>query len=219
MTTRIYAFILVVALVLSGCGKSAQQKKLEEAAKQAGEAGQALKEGAEKMADAMKGLGEAGAEGKKVEPVNFRDLKALLPESLPGMERTSAEGERTSAMGINVSEAHARYENSEGASVNVKITDMGSVSGFVGMATLAWAYADVDRETEGGYEKTTTFGGHKAFEKYTNESKEGELNIFVAKRFVVSVEGFGVEMSYLKDVAGKINLNALEAKKNEGVTS
>lgn len=219
MSPRISVFVLMVALVVSGCGKSAEQKRLEEAAKQAGEATQTLKEGAEKMAEAMKGLGEAGAEGRKVDPVNFRDLKALLPESLPGMTRASAEGEKTSVMGINVSEAHARFENEEGAHVTVKITDMGNMSGFVGMAAMAWAYADVDKETETGYEKTTTFNGHKAFEKYNTESKDGELNIFVAGRFVVSIDGYGVEMSSLKDAAGAISLSKLEAMKDYGVTS
>ncbi len=220
MFIRLSTCMLVIALLnMSGCGKSPEQKRIEEAAKQAGEAGQALKEGAQKMADAMKGLSGEGVEGTKVEPVNFRDLKALLPEALPGMTRSGAEGEKTSVMGIKVSEAHARYENEEGASVTVKITDMGSVSGFVGMATLAWAHADVDRETETGYERTTTYDGHKAFEKFNTESRDGELNIFVAGRFVVNIEGYGVEMSYLKSAAGSINLKALEAMKNTGVTS
>jgi hypothetical protein len=214
-----YACFLVVALVLSGCGKSAEQKKLQEAAKQANQAGEVLKEGAEKMADAFKGLSGDGTEGKKVEPVNFRELKALLPESLPGLKRTSAEGEKTSAFGVKVSEAHASYDNEEGANVSVKITDMGSVSGLMGMATLGWAYADVDRETDEGYEKTTTFKGHKALEKYSTESKNGELSIFVAGRFIVNVEGSNVEMSYIKEVAGKIDLGALESMKDSGVTS
>jgi len=219
MVLRIAALMLAVALVLSGCGKSAEQKKIEEAAKQASEAGEALKQGAEKMSEALKGLGEAGEEGKKVEPVNFRDLKALLPESLPGMKRTTAEGEKTSVMGINVSEAHARYENEEGANIDVKITDMGSVSGLVGMATMAWAYGDIDRESDDGYEKTTTFDGYKAFEKYSKESKNGELNILIARRFIVNVEGSNVEMPALKDAAGKVNLKTLEGMKNAGVTS
>ena len=219
MSVRIYVFLLAVALVLSGCGKSAEQKKIEEAAKQATEAGQVLKEGAEKMSEALKGLGEAGEEGKKVEPVNFRELKALLPESLPGLARSTAEGEKSSVMGVSVSEAHARYENEEGANIEVKITDMGSVSGLVGMATMAWAYGEVDRETENGYEKTTTFSGHKAFEKYDGDSRSGEISILVAKRFIVNVEGNNVEMSAIKDAAGKINMNALEKMKDAGVTS
>lgn len=213
MKTAIVVTTLGVSLLLLGCGKSAEQKRLEEAARQAGQAGQALQEGAQKMAEAMKQFGEGSESGSTVKPVDFRELKALLPESLPGLQRSGAEGERTSVMGINVSEANARYEDAEGASVRIKITDMGNVSGFVGLATLAWTHADIDRETSTGYERTTTFGGHKAFEKYDTETQSGDLNIFVAGRFVVDIEGSNVSMDVLKTAAGAIDLAKLASLK------
>jgi hypothetical protein len=219
MTRTLLCVALVGGVLLAGCGKTAEQKKLEEMAQKAGEAGKALQEGSQGIADAMRGLGDAAKDGKKVEPVDFRELKAMLPEKLSGMTREGAEGEKTSAMGVKISEAHANYTAAEGAHVSVKIVDMGSVSGLVGMATMAWAAADVDRETENGYEKTTTFDGHKAFEKYDNQSHSGELNILVEKRFVVTIEGNDVAMSFLKEAARSIDLGKLASMKNAGVTS
>lgn len=219
MTRTLLCGALITGVLFAGCGKTAEQKKLEEMAQKAEEAGKALQQGGQGIADAMKGFGEATNDGKKVEPVDFRELKLLLPEKLSGMTRDGAEGEKASAMGVKISEAHANYTATEGGSVTIKITDMGSVSGLVGMATMAWTIAEVDRETESGYEKSTTFDGHKAFEKYDNQSRSGELNILVEKRFVVTIEGNDVTMPFLKDAARSIDLGKLASMKNAGVTS
>lgn len=219
MTRIVLSCTIAAALLLGGCGKTEEQKKIEDLARKAEEAGKALQEGTRGMTDALKGLGDAANDGKKVEPVDFRELKALLPEKLSGMTREGAEGEKASAMGVKVSEAHANYVSATGASATVKITDMGSVSGLVGMATMAWAAADIDRETETGYERTTTFDGHKAFEKYDSEGRNAELNILVERRFVVTIEGSDVDMSFLKEAARSIDLSKLASMKNAGIAS
>jgi hypothetical protein len=103
--------------------------------------------------------------------------------------------------------------------VTVKITDMGSVSGLVGMATMAWAATEVDRETETGYERTTMFDGHKAFEKYDSEGHTAELNILVERRFVVIIGGSNVDMTFLKEAARSIDLSKLASMKNAGIVS
>ncbi|MGH9196956.1 MAG: hypothetical protein ACRD1T_14600, partial [Acidimicrobiia bacterium] len=164
------------------------------------------------MGDAL-----SGGTGKSVEPVDFRELKALLPESLPGMKRTNATGEKTAAMGFKVSKAEGRYTNDQGGSIDITISDTGTLSGFTAMAAYGWALAEMDRETESGYEKTTKIGGYKGYEKYDNESKNGEVNVLVGQRFVVEVDGNGVGMDVLKGALSKIDLAKLDAKKTQGV--
>jgi len=73
----------------------------------------------------------------------------------------------------------------------------------------AWSKLDVDRETDDGYERTTTFDGHKAYEKYNDKRKRGEINLIVNSRFIVQVEGRGVEMDELKRAIKKIDLDDL----------
>jgi len=216
--------------VALSCGKSEQQKKAEEAAKQLEEAGKNMAEAGEKMkesiqgggedmAEAMKKMGEAMTGGKKVEPVDFRELKALLPEGIPGMKRTNATGERNAAFGINVSEAEGNYETEDGSSnMSIKITDMGSISGLTAMAAFGWAMADFDRETDNGYEKTTQFSGHKAFEEYDNSDQSGKVQVLVAERFIIEANGYNVKMDAIKSALGKVNLGKLEGWKNFGVT-
>ena len=106
MVRSVMCFAVIGIFLFSlGCGKNDQQKKMEQAAEQMQKAAQKMAdagkdmgdkigEGAGDMAEAMKKMGEAVTSGVKVEPVNFRDLKRLLPEKLAGMKRTNASGEK-----------------------------------------------------------------------------------------------------------------------------
>ena len=119
---------------------------------------------------------------------------------------------------MNVSTANADYSN-EGndKSIDLKITDLGNISGISGLAAYGWYMVDIDKEDESGYEKTITFKGNKAFEKYNNENQSGELNVLVAKRFVVEANGYHVSMNEIKAAAEMIDFGKLESWKDFGV--
>jgi hypothetical protein len=185
-------------------------KKLEEASKN----------GTANMADAMNALGAAmGAAngGKKVETVDYKILKDMLPADLSGMKRTDATGEKNSAMGMQISNAEGRYSNDNGASMTIKITDIGSMTGLAGMAAYAWAATEIDRESDNGYEKTSNFNGFKSHEKYDKSSKSGDISVLVGNRFVAEVSGNDVDMNAMKDALSKIDLKKLDSMKGQGV--
>lgn len=173
----------------------------------------AVQPGAANLAQAMQMLGGQNAGGARVEPVNFRDLKALLPESLPGFKRTSATGEKAGAMGVVMSQANADYSGDGDAHLSIKMTDIGSMTGPLALGLAGWASAEIDRETETGYEKSTVIGGNKAFEKYDNRSKHGEVNVIVGNRFIVEVKGRDVKIDDLKAAVGKLDLGKLATLK------
>ena len=203
------------------CGPSIDQKQLEEASKKMEEAGkkmeEAAKQGGEGFGEAMKKMGEALATGKKVEPVDFRELKTLLPESLSGMKRTDAKGEKTAAFGINVSKAEGNYQAESGANIDISISDLGSMTGLTAIAAYGWAMADIDRETDNSYEKTTTYSGHKAHEQYEKSGQHGEIEVLVGNRFVVELKGNQISMDQLKAALGKVDLGKLDGMKMQGV--
>lgn len=190
---------------------------LEQAGKNLPRAGNGAPAGAQQgqvdMAQAMKAMGMALNGGQQVEPVNFRELKALLPEEVSGWKLTGARGEKNGALGLSRSEASGRYEGPEGASLRIKILDLGSLSGPMAIGLAGWASMEVDRESDSGYEKTTTFQGRKAVEKYNTGSKHGELKVLLASRFIVEVDGYKMAMDDVKAAAGKLDLNKLEALK------
>ncbi|MGQ0702635.1 MAG: hypothetical protein ACT4PM_05830, partial [Gemmatimonadales bacterium] len=151
------------SVALAACARSEQQRQAEEAARQLEEAGRKMGEAIGGAAGAAAGAAFA-AGAKAEEPVDFRTLKELLPEDLPGMNRTSAEGEKAGAMGFVASHAEGRYQADGGGNITVKITDVGAMAGMAAFATFAWATAEIDRETESGYERTVSTKGYKGYE-------------------------------------------------------
>ncbi len=218
-----FAALALGIAFLGGC-KSQEQKAAEETAKRMEEASKqmaaATQNGQVNVGDAMNALGAAmGAAngGKKVETVDYKVLKDMLPASLSGMRRTDATGEKTSAMGMQISNAEGRYSGEKGENVTLKITDIGSLTGLAGMAAYAWASTEVDREGDDGYEKTSKFNGYKSHEKWNKSGKSGEISVMVGGRFVVEASGYNVDMNGLKDAMSKVDLGKLDGMKNEGV--
>lgn len=234
-TSRLLLAAALTLTQLTGCGKSKEQEAAEAAAAKMAEAAkkmeelanarkssppqtpqEAIKQGADAMAAASAMMGAmASGDGKGVvEPVDFRDLKALLPETIAGLKRAEASGEKTAAMGMKVSQAQARYTGDSNNRIRLKIIDTGSMSGMAGMAAAAWAMIDIDRETDRGYEKTSTVDGRKMHEKWNAKDKRGEVDVIVGGRFVVEVRGNGIEMKDLKQSLSAIDLKKLETLKS-----
>jgi hypothetical protein len=193
-------------LLAAACGKSEEQKQAETAAKQMGDA---IAAGGAVAAGVMA--------GKASDAVDFRELKELLPEDLPGMKRTGAEGQKSGAMGFTMSTAEGRYAADDGPNIQITISDVGAMTGMGAMAAYAWAAAEIDSETETGYERTTKIKGYRGFEKYDRQNKFGEISLLVAGRFVVEVEGNDVSVDALKEALDKVDLGKLEGMKNVGV--
>ncbi len=227
------AVVMTLALMLSACGKSPEEKaadamkeaatnmaKAGEEMARAGEAaagaitegvapaGDQAARGMEDFAKAMQGMAAAMGGGKTGDPVSFRDLQTAFPE-VSGWTMGKPKGERMTAP-VAFSQTEARYTNGDQA-IEVKIVD----SAFNQILVAPWAMflsAGYEKETDDGYEKSTTIAGQPGFEKWNERRKDGELNIVVAKRFLVSVEGDGLtDMKQLQAFAAKIDFGKLGA--------
>ena len=214
------AILAAAALALAACGKEEPPKpvdpatKVEQAAKQLGEA--ARQGDIQQAGEAMKQMGTALSGSMKVEPVDFRALKDLLPDSIAGLKRTASEGSRTNVMGIASSKAEATYEDGKGGRIVLEVTDVGTLSGVTAMA-FAWVNVEIDKEGTSGYERTTTVSGRKAYERYQSATRSGELDVIVAGRFIVGAKATGVEMGVFKEAVAKLDLAKLEALKSQGL--
>jgi hypothetical protein len=189
-------------------------KQAEEAAKKAEQSGKP-EDAAAAMQSAIGALGAAMG-GGQVEPVDFRQLQALLPESTGGLARRDPQGEKVKMGGFAVSSASARYE-AEGKSIELKITDAGGAAALPLLA--GWAMIETDRETANGYEKTGKRDGRPFQEEFSKSASSGEYNLLVAGRFVVSAQGRGVPMDALRAAVDAVGLARLEAMKNQGAKS
>jgi hypothetical protein len=159
-------------------------------------------------------LGGALGGPNRVETVDFKTLEGVLPASLPGMKRTSAQGENQGAVGVHTSSAKADYADNNGAAVHIEIADISGVSGLMDLA--GGLIQNTTSESDSGYEKDVALGGRTVHEKYDARNKSGDLSVILAKRFSVDVSGNGVAMNSLEQSLGQIDLARLESMKDAG---
>jgi hypothetical protein len=218
-----FAVIALALSVAAGCGGSEKPSTEEAAAKAApgAAAGEAAKTAEQGAAQAAKGLEQmakgleamasgAGGDGKPVDPVSFRDLQTFFPD-LDGWEKAKPTGERMMAP-FAFSQAEVSYTRGE-SRLELKIVD----SGFNQLLMTPYAMllqSGYEKETESGYEKSTTVGGQPGWEKWNTGGRDGEVNAFVGKRFLLSIEGNNIDgVKALHDVAGKVDMAKLAALK------
>lgn len=165
------------------------------------------------MAEFLKAMQAMSAAASNSAPVvDFRELKALLPESLEGYRRTHASGEKNTAMGMTISQAEGTYEKNS-SRIEITISDNGGLGGMMAFAQAAWAASEIDRESDTGFERTTAYGPHKAREEYDTSDQQGEIEILVGGRFMVKVSGSNAPFADIQAAAKKVDLNKLAALK------
>ncbi len=174
---------------------------------------QAVQQGMEALFKALGGAAQQQPGGQAPGLIEHRELKALLPAAIQGFKRTSASSERTGAMGMTVSRAEAVYKGDKDAELKIEINDLGGMGGIGMLAHAAWASADIDRESDEGFERTAQYKGVKAMEEYRHRARNGKMQVMVGNRIQVSVEGYNVSFEQIRAAMDSINLDKLAALK------
>jgi len=199
---------VITAMVLTvACGKSEAEQQAEAMAA-AGDAATGMADVAKTMEGIVAGLG--GGDGKTVEPVAFDALAGVLP-SVSGWQMAQPVGERMTSP-FPLSQTETTYR--QGAvQIDVKVVD----TGFAQMLIAPWSMmlaTGYSRESSDGYEKAVTVGGNPGFESWQKDSKNGDLNVLVGKRFLVTIEGHDLaDTKVLHEFASKIDLGKLASLK------
>ena len=143
------------------------------------------------------------------EPVHFNKLLPFLPDKVDGFTAEKARGSTGGAMGFKMTEVSRIYhKGAEDAPerVTVKITD-GTVNQYFAAAYAA--ASQFSNETTEGYEKGFTLDGYQAVEKYSTESKNGQLTVMVGGRYLVEIDIDGLESKDLQEWWKKIDAKKL----------
>ncbi len=188
-------------------------KSMEDAGKKM-EAAQKSGNQEEAMKAAMGGLGAAFGGGKSIEAVEIEKLKPLVPETFAGLAKKSSSSDKSGVAGFMISKAEASYADNAGKSVQLEITDTGSASGIMGMAS--WMSVQGEKEDQYGTEKTKKINGRMVHEK-SRKSGGGEYSVVIADRFMVEAKSSSVDLDTLKSAVGSLDLGKLESMKNDGV--
>jgi len=208
VTMRTVRPLVIAALafgLLAACARKEKTSEGKELSKNPIAALGQISDAAKKAADAAK----EASEMKPVDPVSFNALLPLLPAAPAGWTAEEPKGETTSAMGFKISEVERSYTKGD-ERLHVKIVD-GAYNSFI-YAGVTMA-AQFSRESTEGYEKGVTIDGNPGVEKWSKESRRGELTVVVGKRFLVTVDASPVEADFARTVFGSIDQAKLASLK------
>ena len=131
-------------------------------------------------------------------------LESFLPEPLSGWSAKDVESQATGGASIGGMISAKRVYRMEQSQITIEIfTDSPMLQSMVMMFSNP-AYASAD----GG--KLTKIEKQKAVIKYKPSNENGEINIVVAKKYLVTVKGRKVKESDLVDYASAINYKKLK---------
>ena len=133
---------------------------------------------------------------KKLTPLNAEQLKALLPETLNGIQRSSFN--TNSMMGFGVAEANYEQDDKD---LKLAIYDC---AGEAGAGIFALSYTtqmNMQSESDNGYTRTLDFKGAKAIEAYEKNNNQASFTYIVNDRLMVVLTGRNIDNATLKQLA------------------
>ena len=164
-------------------------------------------EAASKQLEASARQMQEGAAAPAIAPDR---LQALLPVSLGAYKRVELSSASAGAAGMGGSSADARYENGE-SSFELHLVDLSAAGAF---AALGGALnVQQSRQTETGYERTSTVDGRIVNEKWDNGGNRGSYGVIVGNRFSIEASGKVPSIETLRGAVNAIGLDRLESLK------
>jgi hypothetical protein len=211
MMRRLAIGTLVLACA-GACGKSAQQKQAEDAAKNLQQAAQQMANGgmAQGMQQMAQGLQQMAQGNPNAKAVDYEALKGLLPE-VSGWARSDEKGEQLS-MPVAYSHAEAQYLKDD-ARVHLEITDTALSQILIAPMSMFLATGYSERSDD-GFKRATKVGGQPGMEDWEAKSKHAEVTALVGNRFVVSGKGDDVDsVDTVRKVVESVDFAKLSALK------
>jgi len=156
----------------------------------------------QKMAEASDKSQEKIEELKKLTPLRLDQLKALLPEELAGMKRTSYN--TSSTMGYAMAEG--TYQKNDSTDLKVVVYDCAGEAGSALYTMTYWGAMNVQQESDKEYTKTIDFKGVKAIENYKKEGNESSLTYVSNDRLLVVLNGTNLKPDEVKEAASHLSL-------------
>ena len=213
----------LVAVFVAACGKSAEQKQSEDAAKSIQEGAKTMQQGADKMAKGVQDSSNQMAQGLQqmaqgfqqmaqgsAKSVDYEQLKTLLPE-VEGWTRSDVKGEQLT-MPVSYSRAEARYQKDDGR-IELEIVDT-ALSQMLLAPMAMFMQMGYSERSDDGFKRAAKIGGAPGMEEWNINSKHGEVTALVGNRFVVSGKGNDIaSLDPVRKVVESVNFSKLAALK------
>jgi len=190
--------VLAALLMFSFCGekKSPQEQaaeKMAAAMKQMGEQMSDVEEATEKVKSASEAL-----HGGDVTASDRDTLIALLPE-IPGWKLENARYSKTSFSGIEVSNLNADFRGADGRQIDIQLTDAATASAMLAPFKMVLGMK-VENEDDTHYEKVTVHNGVPVIERFDKQDQDAEFTLILKDRYILALESEGPgSLDLLKD--------------------
>ena len=143
-----------------------------------------------------------------LEPVTKEQLKNWMPKNLNDLKRTAY---NISKQG-GASSVKLTYKDENNKNVQITIIDgAGAGASYVSMFTM-FTQVEIDKETETGYERTTTYDSQKVLVKYNKSGNYESSNItcLINERFGVEARGKNMNPKELWHYIKKLKIKKLK---------
>lgn len=197
------AFVFAFCLLFTSCKNDGSSSTAEDA-----DTASHIQNANDPSYAVKKAMEALGSDGNASPPVDHLKLKDMLSEEIHGFERAEYSSQTASAFGINISIAEANYVSSD-KSIKLNIADTGG-AGMAVMSMAAWSSLDLNKESQDGFERTSTYKGNMSYEKFTKSNNSSELAIIISKRFVVSLDGTKCDVNDLKKFVDDLDVEQLK---------
>jgi hypothetical protein len=212
--------LLVVAA--AGCGGSTEEPQVEPAARQIEAGARAVQQDAEQAAARPQHANPApqgpvqAAHGfeqlvhVQAQPIEFEQLKALLPE-IGGWTRSDERGEDLT-LPVSYSRAEAVYRRDD-SRIELEITDTALSQMLLAPLSMFLASGYSERSDE-GFRRAVKIGSHPGMEKWNSDGRHGEVTAIVGSRYIVRASGDDVsDLAFVRRVVEEVDLTKLAALK------
>ena len=199
---------VLLAAVFMSCGAK------KDAGQNSGSALEQIENSAKQMSQAAENMTKSlNSDRKPVPPVHFKVLMSFLPTTMEGMAGQKPDGETASMGEWTFSKAHVAFNSEDGSrSVNVEIFDYAYISMLYAPFTML-LNMKYSRESSDGYERSVKIAEYPAYEKWEDASKDGEVNVLVGERFIVTVRTQGLPDGSAKRIVESLDLKKLSGQK------
>ena len=153
-----------------------------------------------------RGAGQPGGRAP-VDTVEVDVLEPLFP-MVTGWERGEVQGEKSDPP-VSVTLLQLEYHKGD-ARIDASLVDSGFNQSYL-EPFLLFVTQGYKKETQASYERAVKVGDYPAWERWDSTTKSGELNVLVAGRFVVQLDGVDIENpAVLGEMLQKFDLKKLE---------
>ena len=156
----------------------------------------------EELAKVAEKSEDKAEELKKLTPLSTDQLKAMMPEELMGIKKTSSSADSYSGAASST----ATYKSDDGKELKLIIYDCAGEAGAGIYAIRYMTMWNIQHEDDLGYQKTVDFNGQKAVENYVKSNDEYSLAFLSNDRFLVTVAGVKTGLDLVKQAANSLTL-------------